>query len=158
MNFKVKDLGNGAVDIALGATTTIVGLHAVRKMPKYAGWVLLGAGVLAYVVASGFDKGDGNGVIRVTKLVSIAAASVGAVAALNQIGKDSTGVPAVDGIKGIVNKIVPQLNGIGSSLGSTEIQELNERLLGLADEDSSYGEQLTGGEMQESLMGASSLM
>lgn len=152
MDFKIKELGNGAVEVALGTGATIVGLHAVRKMPKYAGWVLLGAGILGYVVAGGFEGSD-KGMLRVTKTVSVIAASVGAVSALNRISEEG-GVPAVTGIKGTINKVVPSLGGVDGGMGN--IEYLNENLLGQLQQ--SDLNELMEPELAEQLLGAENLM
>jgi len=117
MNFDIKELKDGAVEIAVGTGATILSLHAVKKLPqKYSGWVLLGAGLLGYMIDN-----------ELVKKASIAVASVGAIAALNNLAQEN-GLPASTGVKGMINKVVPQLNGVGTGMGS--IERMNENLLG----------------------------
>ena len=118
MKFDINDVKEGAIEIGPGTTATILSLHAVRRMPNnWVGAVLFGAGAVGYVF--------GN---KRVKTASIVIASLGAVKALNALALDG-GVPAASGIKGMVNKVVPQLNGVG--LGSVE--RMNENLLGAGD-------------------------
>lgn len=122
MKFDVKELGEGGVELAVGTTATILSLHALRFKPNYSGWILLGAGILGYMM--------GN---KIVKTASIVAASVGAVKAINMLASEN-GVPASYGVKGMINKVVPQLNGV-PLLGMGSVEQMNENLLGTRAED-----------------------
>lgn len=122
MKLDIEQLKEGGIELAVGTTATILSLHAVRRMPNnYVGLVLLGAGVLGYMVNN-----------KAVKTASIVIASLGAVKALNMLALDN-GVPAVTGFKGMVNKVVPQLNGVEGVAGLGDIERTNENLLGTGD-------------------------
>lgn len=118
-----KDGVDFLVATGIGTTATVVGLHAARKIPQYAGWVLLGAGALGYMFGG-----------KVFKAPAIIAASLGGVALLNKLG-NSGGVPAITGWKGMVNKVVPQLNGVDGFAGFGNVEMMNEQLLGMGNLD-----------------------
>lgn len=156
MKFDIKELKEGGVEIALGTGATILGLHATKRLPaNYSGWVLLAAGVLGYVMGG-----------KVLRTASIVMASIGAVKALNTLaGGESTG------IKGMINKVVPQLNGTGGvpMLGFGNVEQMNENLLGSAFSTNLLGEyneelegadldDLTGFEGEEEMSGFAGLM
>jgi len=140
MKFDVKELGEGGVELAVGTTATILSLHALRFKPNYTGWILLGAGILGYMT--------GN---KIIKTASIVAASVGAVKAINMLASEN-GVPASYGIKGMINKVVPQLNGV-PLLGMGSVEQMNENLLGTRAEDllglNDYDTNLNGDALDE---------
>lgn len=149
-----KNLLEGAGDIALGTGAAIVSLHMARRMPKYSGWVLMGAGLLGIMIGG-----------KVLKTASIVAASMGTIATLNSIAQEN-GVPAITGFKGTINKIIPQLSGGSTTmLGFGSVEDVNERLLGLGlSEEEMHGtddpmmgldEDLRG---QDDLTGFGSLM
>ena len=148
-----KNLLEGAGDVALGTGAAIVSLQVARRMPKYSGWVLMGAGLLGIMVGG-----------KVLKTASIVAASMGAIATLNAFALEN-GVPAIAGFKGTINNIVPQLNGGAvPMLGFGSVEDVNERLLGLGiSEEEIHGtddlmgldEDLRG---QDDLTGFGSLM
>ena len=148
-----KNLTEGAVDVALGTGAAIVSLHMARRMPKYSGWVLLGAGLIGIMVGG-----------KVLKTASIVVASMGTVATLNNLAMEN-GVPAITGFKGTINKIIPQLNaGAAPMLGFGSVEDINERLLGTPEEEMMHGtddpmmgldEDLRG---QDELTGFGSLM
>lgn len=106
--------------VGLGTGATVLSLHAARRIPKYSGLVLLGAGAVGFMF--------GGKVLRTPSLI---AASLGGVQLLNMLGNEG-GVPAIAGWKGMVNKVVPQLNGVdGAAMaGLGDIEKLNEQLLG----------------------------
>ncbi|MCZ8355468.1 MAG: hypothetical protein O9340_12075 [Cyclobacteriaceae bacterium] len=147
-----KNLTDGGVDLLTGVGSTIVSLHVARKMnPKYSGWVLLGAGVVGLAVGG-----------KVLKSASIVAASIGTIQAMNAIAKEN-GVVAESGWKGMINKVIPQLNGTEGVPALGNVEDLNEKLLlGLNaaavidEEETDPLEHLTGGdsELDENLLGA----
>lgn len=141
-----KDGVDFLVGTGIGTTATVVGLHAARKFPQYAGWVLLAGGALGYMFGG-----------KVFKTPAIIAASIGGVALLNKLG-NSGGVPAITGWKGMVNKVVPQLNGVDGFAGFGNVEMMNEQLLGMGNADmmdvSSDLDELTGlGNLDKQLMG-----
>jgi hypothetical protein len=148
-----KNLIEGGADFALGTGAAIVSLHVARKMPKYSGWVLLGAGLIGIMVGG-----------KVLKAASVVTASIGAISTMNAIAQDN-GVPAISGFKGTINKIIPQLNaGATPMLGFGSVEDINERLLGTPEAELMNGvddlmmgldEDLRG---QDDLTGFGSLM
>src|SRR5258708_2177097 len=126
---KIKEnLWKGAGDVALGTGAAIVSLHMARRMPKYSGWVLLGAGLIGIMVGG-----------KVLKTASIVAASMGTIATLNAFALEN-GVPAIAGFKGTINNIIPQLNGGAvPMLGFGSVEDMNERLLGTPEEEMMHG-------------------
>jgi hypothetical protein len=124
MEFNVEKAKDKAIELAIGTGAAIVSLHVIRRTPeqykKYTGWVLLGAGIIGLMVGG-----------KMVQKASLIAASVGAVNAINSIAMEN-GVPAISGWKGMVNKVVPQLNGADGvpMLGFGSVEEMNETLLG----------------------------
>ncbi|MEK9157698.1 MAG: hypothetical protein AAB638_00760 [Patescibacteria group bacterium] len=149
-----KNLQDGAVDLALGTGVAVVSLHVARKMPKYSGWVLLGAGLIGIMVGG-----------KVFKSASIVSASLGTIAVMNSIAADN-GVPAITGFKGTINKFIPQLaTGAAPAMGWLgDVENLNEKLLGEGNEDGMETndalDELTGlGEnLENKLLGLESVM
>jgi hypothetical protein len=146
-----KNLTDGGVDLLTGVGSTIVSLHVARKMnPKYSGWVLLGAGVIGLAIGG-----------KILKSASIVAASIGTIQAMNSLAQEN-GVPALTGWKGMVNKVIPQLNGTEGVSALGTVEDLNEKLLlglnaaAVIDEETDPLEHLTGGdnELDENLLGA----
>ena len=120
MNFDKKTLGEGGLEILAGTTVGVISLHAARKFPKFAGWILLGTGLVGYLVDN-----------RIVKTASIVAVSLGVIKSANMLGQVD-GVPVDTGIKGIVNKIIPQLNGVEGLGDATTVEQINENILGTA--------------------------
>ncbi|MBS1489703.1 MAG: hypothetical protein JSS93_04185 [Bacteroidetes bacterium] len=122
---KIKEnLKSSGMDYLLGTGAAVVSLHVARRMPKYSGWVLMGAGLIGLMVGG-----------KVMKTASVVAASMGTVAALNSLAQEN-GVPAITGFKGTINKIIPQLNaGAAPMLGFNGVEDINERLLGTPEEE-----------------------
>ena len=132
MDFKMDDLKDNAMDLAIGTGAAIVSLHAIRRTPepykKFSGWVLLGAGVIGLMLGG-----------KVVRTASLVAASVGAINAINSLAAQN-GIAAVDGWRGAVNKVVPQLNGTDGvpMLGFGSVEDFNEGLLGANDIDQDH--------------------
>jgi hypothetical protein len=149
---KVKqNLADGGVDMLTGVGSTIVALHVARKInPKFSGWVLLGAGLIGLAIGG-----------KVVKTASIVAASIGTIQAMNSLAQEN-GVPALTGWKGMVNKVIPQLNGTEGVPALGSVEELNEKLLlglnaaAVDEEETDPLKHLTGGDrdLDENLLGA----
>ncbi len=146
-----QNLADGGVDMLTGVGSTIVALHVARKMnPKFSGWVLLGAGLIGLAIGG-----------KVVKTASIVAASIGTIQAMNSLAQEN-GVPALTGWKGMVNKVIPQLNGTEGVPALGSVEELNEKLLlglnaaAVDEEETDPLEHLTGGDrdLDENLLGA----
>jgi hypothetical protein len=125
MKLDTKTALEGLGDLGLGTVTTIASLHAARLIPKYSGLVMLGVGAVAYMT--------GN---KLFKLPATVLASIGAIKTINMFTSDN-GIPSEVGIRGLVNKVVPQLNGFDGvpMLGIGNIQRQNENLLGSRADD-----------------------
>jgi hypothetical protein len=145
-----QNLADGGVDMLTGVGSTIVALHVARKMnPKFSGWVLLGAGLIGLAIGG-----------KVVKTASIVAASIGTIQAMNSLALEN-GVATKDGWKGMINKVIPQLNGTEGVPALGSVEELNEKLLlGLnaaaVDDEADPLDHLTGGDrdLDENLLGA----
>ena len=127
MDFKMDQLKDNAMDLAIGTGAAIASLHVIRRTPKpyekYSGWVLLSAGIIGLMVGG-----------KVVKTASLVAASVGAINAINSLAAQN-GQPAADGWRGAINKVVPQLNGTDGvpMLGFGSVEDFNEGLLCAGD-------------------------
>ncbi|HEY8936705.1 MAG TPA: hypothetical protein VIM65_15860 [Cyclobacteriaceae bacterium] len=116
--------------------------RAPEQYKKFTGYVLLGAGIVG-LMAGG----------KMLKQASLVTASLGLIQSINTLAQEN-GVPAITGIKGMLNKVVPQLNGPDDNmalLGLGTIEQANETLLGagldthlLGVDDDDSSEELNG--------------
>lgn len=119
MEFNIEKVKDSGVDVLLTTGVVAVGIHAVRKAPKYAGWGMVAVGIAGLALGG-----------KSVRNASVMCTSLGAISVVNQLTKEN-GVPAITGIKGMVNKVIPQLNGFEGIAGLGNAEMTNEQLLGM---------------------------